>query len=71
MLANRLFECPVIYFEPYVMNCQEGHDRVQAGLYEGTRVVAGKPRLSLYHEYANGVVQGLVAHYGTSAASGS
>lgn len=71
LLANRLFECPVIYFEPYVMNCQDVHDRVQAGFYEGTRVVAGKPRPSLYHEYASGVVQGLVAHYGTPAASDS
>ncbi|MFM8231253.1 MAG: N-acetylmuramoyl-L-alanine amidase, partial [Chthoniobacterales bacterium] len=28
LLANRLFECPVVYLEPYVMNNREVHDRV-------------------------------------------
>ncbi|MEM7014096.1 MAG: hypothetical protein AAF585_21765, partial [Verrucomicrobiota bacterium] len=33
LLATRVFECPVVFFEPYVMNNQIVHDRVQAGEY--------------------------------------
>ncbi len=64
LLANRLFECPVLYFEPYVMNCEDVYERVQAGLYEGKRLVHGLERPSIFHEYAEGVVKGLVAYYG-------
>ena len=64
LLANRLFECPVIYFEPYVMNCEEVYERVQAGLYQGKRLVHGQERPSIYHEYVEGVVNGLVLYYG-------
>jgi len=34
LLATRLYRCPVVYCEPYVMNNQEVFDRVQAGEYE-------------------------------------
>ncbi|MFM8458349.1 MAG: N-acetylmuramoyl-L-alanine amidase, partial [Chthoniobacterales bacterium] len=44
LLANRLFECPVVYLEPYVMNNREVHDRVQLGDYPGRRNVNGTPR---------------------------
>lgn len=64
LLANRLFECPVIYLEPYVMNNREVHDRVQLGDYQGIREINGTPRESIYREYVRGVVDGLVAHYG-------
>jgi N-acetylmuramoyl-L-alanine amidase len=64
LLANRLFECPVIYLEPYVMNNQEVHDRVQLGDYPGRRNINGTPRESIYREYVRGVVEGLVAYYG-------
>ena len=63
LLANRLFECPVIYAEPYVMNSREVFDRVQAGDYDGKKKIAGKARKSLYKEYADAVVEGLVKHY--------
>ncbi len=63
LLANRVYACPVIYFEPYVMNSEECYARIQAGLYEGRRHVAGRERQSLYHEYTDGVVQGLLAYY--------
>src|SRR5690606_22256760 len=42
LLANRLYQCPVVYFEPYVMNSSEDHARIQAGDYEGEREVWGK-----------------------------
>ena len=64
LLANRLFECPVIYLEPYVMNNREFHDRVQLGDYSGRRKINGTPRESIYREYVRGVVDGLVAYYG-------
>jgi hypothetical protein len=64
LLANRLFECPVIYLEPYVMNNREVHDRIQLGDYKGRRNINGTPRESIYREYVRGVVEGIVAYYG-------
>ncbi|MFM2220399.1 MAG: hypothetical protein RLZZ553_147 [Verrucomicrobiota bacterium] len=63
LLANRLYDCPVIFFEPYVMNSQEVYERIQAGDYPGMPVVAGKPRKSIYREYADAVVDGLLQYY--------
>lgn len=64
LLANRLFEGPVVYLEPYVMNNKEVHDRIQLGNYKGRRNINGRPRESIYREYVRGVVEGLVAYYG-------
>jgi N-acetylmuramoyl-L-alanine amidase len=64
LLANRLFQCPVIYVEPYVMNSRDVHARIQAGDYEGKKKVAGVVRLSIYREYADSVAAGLVDYYG-------
>ena len=64
LLANRLFECPVIYLEPYVMNNREVHARIQLGDYKGLRSINGTPRESIYREYVRGIVEGLTAHYG-------
>lgn len=63
LLANRLYRCPVIYCEPYVMNNQEVYDRIQAGDYDGEVTVAGKSRMSIFREYAHGVAEGLRAYY--------
>jgi len=63
LLANRIYNCPVIFFEPYVMNSHEVYQRVQAGDYQGMPVVAGKPRKSIYREYADAVVDGLLEYY--------
>lgn len=63
LMANRLYQCPVVFTEPYVMNNREVHDRVAAGDYEGERLVAGKRRPSLYREYADAVAAGLKAHF--------
>ena len=61
LLANRLYECPVIYIEPYVMNSPEVWDRVQAGDYEGRKMIHGKARESIYREYAAVVAEGVEA----------
>ena len=64
LLANRLFECPVVYCEPYVMNSRPVFDRVQLGDYQGRRNVGGIMMPSIYREYADAVAQGLADYYG-------
>ena len=63
LLANRLFACPVVYIEPYVMNSRLVFERIQAGDYEGVREFGGMMRKSLYREYADAVADGIVAYY--------
>ena len=62
LIANRLYECPVIYIESYVMNNEEVFARIQAGQYEGLRDFGGVKRKNIYAEYAGGVVNGLVEY---------
>ncbi|MCX6966636.1 MAG: hypothetical protein NTZ46_02465 [Verrucomicrobia bacterium] len=62
LLANRLYRCPVVYCEPYVMNSQIVFDRVQLGDYAGMKSIGGMERKSLYREYADAVADG-VANY--------
>lgn len=59
LLATRMFNCPVVYFEPYVMNSNEVFARVQAGDYDGVRDFNGTQRPSIFREYAKGVADGL------------
>jgi hypothetical protein len=66
LVATRLYRCPVVYFEPYVMNSNEVFARIQAGDYEGTRAINGVERPSIYREYVDGVVEGLVEYYKTA-----
>ena len=63
LLANRLYECPTIFLEPYRMNNEEVYTRIQAGDYAGEREVAGKMRKSIFREYADAVVEGLADFY--------
>lgn len=62
LLANRVYPCPVVYVEPYVMNSPEVFARVQAGDYEGVRLVAGMQRPSIFREYADAVAAGMLAY---------
>lgn len=64
LLANRLYHCPVVYLEPYVMNSRDAYARIQAGDYAGTREIGGKRRESIFREYARGVAEGLAEYYG-------
>ncbi len=64
LLANRLYDCPVIYTEPYVMNSTIDYPRLQAGDYDGLRDINGKPHPSIFREYATAIAAGLSTHYG-------
>ncbi len=63
LLANRLYSCPVVYIEPYVMNSPSVWQRVQLGDYDGEKMVDGVSRKSLYREYADAVAAGLADFY--------
>jgi hypothetical protein len=63
LLATRIYRCPVVYCEPYVMNSKDAFARIQAGDYEGIRAINGIERKSIYREYADSVVDGLVEYY--------
>ncbi len=63
LLANRLYDCPVVYLEPYLMNSKLDYPRMLAGEYVGLREVEGKLQPSIFHEYAEAAVAGLVRHY--------
>jgi hypothetical protein len=63
LLANRLYQCPVVYIEPYVMNSEEVYARIQAGEYEGLRNFGGIMRPNIFEEYVEGVVEGLASYF--------
>ena len=63
LLATRLYRCPVVYCEPYVMNSNDVFARIQAGDYEGTRSINGVERKSIFREYADSVTDGLLEYY--------
>src|SRR5258705_8095956 len=69
LLATRLYRCPVVYCEPYVMNSKDAFARIQAGDYEGKRIINGTERKSIFREYADSVVDGLVDYYSEARCS--
>jgi N-acetylmuramoyl-L-alanine amidase len=70
LLATRLYRCPVVYCEPYVMNSNDVFARIQAGDYEGTRNVNGVERKSIFREYADSVTDGLIEYYSKARGTG-
>jgi N-acetylmuramoyl-L-alanine amidase len=72
LLATRLYRCPVVYCEPYVMNSKDGFARIQAGDYDGTKEINGVARKSIFREYADSVADGLAEYYrGARVAQGA
>lgn len=63
LLANRLYVCPVVYVEPYVMNNRNVFARIQAGDYDGRRNFGGTMRKSIFREYADAVADGVLTYY--------
>ena len=60
---NREHDGPVVVTEPYFMNQPETLARLLAGDYPGKRVLAGKLYGSIFQEYADCVVAGLLDAY--------
>ena len=63
LLANRLYDCPVIFMEPYIMNSIHDYARIQAGDYLGTKDINGEKLPSIFQEYATALAKGLASHY--------
>ncbi len=63
LLANRIYQCPVIYIEPFVMNHEETYRRLLNGHFLGRTLVAGSVRTSAIEDYVRGVVDGIVSFY--------
>jgi hypothetical protein len=60
LAANRLYNGPVVFLEPYYMNNRVVYQRIQLGDYDGTRDVNGTPMKSIFREYADSVAEGLM-----------
>lgn len=60
LLANRLYQCPVLYYEPYVMNHGKTYQRLLLGHYIGRTLVQDELASSPMEDYVRGVVRGLV-----------
>jgi len=65
LLANRMYQCPVVYLEPFVMNHEETYRRLLAGHYVGRTLIGGRLTSSALEDYVRGVVQGLLNYYQT------
>ena len=63
LIANRLFRGPVIFVEGPYMNDRTSYAWIQAGEYEGTRLIGGKKRENIFREYADRVADGVIGLY--------
>ncbi|MBL9117805.1 MAG: N-acetylmuramoyl-L-alanine amidase [Verrucomicrobiaceae bacterium] len=63
LLANRIFRCPVIYLEPYVMNHKESYDRLLRGHFMGRTLIDGRLQSSIIDDYARGVARGIISYF--------
>ncbi|HSI85182.1 MAG TPA: hypothetical protein VK970_15435 [Candidatus Methylacidiphilales bacterium] len=63
LAANREYDGPVVCTEPYFMNEVNTYPRLLAGDFEGERKFNGKMFKSIFREYADCVVNGLLSAY--------
>jgi len=63
LLANRTYQCPVVFLEPYVMNNEETYRRLLNGHFIGRTLIAGRLQTSAIEDYVRGVVNGVLAYY--------
>ena len=59
LLANRIYEAPVIFLEPYIANSEAVYQRIQMGDFDGEKKIGNQMKTSLIREYADAVVFGL------------
>ncbi|MDE1171089.1 MAG: N-acetylmuramoyl-L-alanine amidase [Verrucomicrobium sp.] len=69
--ANRQYDGPVVTTEPYFMNNATVARRLVAGDYEGERLFRGRFYPSIFREYADCVVAGLLDAYGPAGDKGA
>ena len=60
LLANRLFHGPTVFVEGPFMDDALSYKRLAAGDYDDERVIEGKSYRSIYREYADTVIQGVI-----------
>lgn len=60
LIANRLFYGPVIFVEGPYMNDRTSYSWIQAGDYEGSRLIGGVMRENIFREYADRVADGVI-----------
>ncbi len=63
LLANRLYDGPVVFLEAYCTNSEAAYERLQVDDYQGVRDIGGEMRMSLTSEYAEGILEGLIDYY--------
>ena len=63
LMVTRLYRCPAVLCELYLMNRPLDYARIQAGRYEGTRLFRGKPYINIFEEYAQTLTDAILAHY--------
>ena len=69
LIANRMFDGPVVFVEGPYMNDREMYRWIQAGEYEGARTVAGRNRGNVFREYADLVADGVIGYFRRQAES--
>lgn len=67
LLANRAFPGPVVFVEGPYMNARDAYARIEAGDYDGLKLVAGKRQPSLFSEYGQAVADAVIAYLGKPA----
>ena len=69
LIANRMFDGPVVFVEGPYMNDREMYRWIQAGEYEGVKPVAGRNRGNVFREYADLVAEGVMGWFRSQAGS--
>jgi N-acetylmuramoyl-L-alanine amidase len=59
LLANRIYEAPVIFLEPYIANSEEVYQRIQGVNSDHHHTNEGQSRKSIVQEYVDAVLLGL------------
>jgi N-acetylmuramoyl-L-alanine amidase len=63
LIANRMFDGPVVFVEGPFMNDREMYRWIQSGEYGGVKAVAGRNRGNVFREYANLVADGVIGYF--------
>ena len=59
LLANRIYEAPVVFLEPYIANSETVYQRIKMGNFDGQKKIGQQIQVSLAREYAEAVLLGL------------